>query len=85
MLPPEHKGFADKRTWYKVKWIKNLPHGKLEGKTDLVREEDFDGIKDFVVVLESVRTAKCVAGIRLGYGKTAEKKIDEWITKNAER
>lgn len=84
MLPPEHRGFVDKRTWYKVKWIKNPPSEKLEGKIDLVREEDFAEIKRFVEILESVRTEKCAAGICLGYGKTSEKEIDMWIRENAE-
>ena len=83
MLPAEHFGTVEKRRWYKVRWTRN-PAGlkDVAGRIDLVREEDFPEIKDYVEILKEVRAEKCVAGIRLGYGKTDEKEIDKWIVEN---
>ncbi|MBI2076472.1 MAG: hypothetical protein HYT72_04460 [Candidatus Aenigmarchaeota archaeon] len=81
MIPAEH--FRNvKRTWYKVKWVKSPPGQSLEGRIDIVREEDLPEIKEFVKILDEVRAEKCAAGIRLGYGKTTEEEIDRWMDKN---
>ena len=83
-LPAEHFGTTEKRRWYKVRWSRNPPGLKdVEGKIDLVREEDFFKIKDYVEVLHEFKVAKCTAGIRLAYGKTSESEIEKWIAENA--
>ena len=84
-LPAEHFGAVEKRAWYKVKWMKNLPGQSVEGRIDLVREEDLPAIKAFVEIIQEIKAEKCVAGIRLDYGKTSEEEIDGWIGKNAKR
>jgi len=83
MLPAEHFGTVEKRRWYKVRWTRN-PAGlkDVAGKIDLVREEDFSEIKDYVEVLQELEVAKCTAGIRLGYGKTSGSEIEKWIDEN---
>lgn len=83
MLPPEHFGTVEKRRWFKVRWLRNPPDLSVEGKTDLVREEDLPDVKEFVEIIKEVKTEKCVAGIRLGYGKTSESEIERWIKENA--
>jgi len=83
MLPPEHFGTAEKRKWYKVRWVRSPPGMDVEGKIDLVREEDLPEMKEFVEILREIKAEKCVAGIRLGFGKTDENEIDKWIAENA--
>ena len=86
-LPAEHKGFAEKRVWYKIKWIKNpkpeKPEWKhVEGKIDLMPEEDLEKFKGFIEILQTFKSPKCNPGIRLSYGHTSEKEIEEWIKNN---
>jgi hypothetical protein len=90
MLPPEHFVSMKLRRWYKVRWLRN-PHpedtawSEIEGKTDLVREEDFASIKGFVKVVDEFLIQGCISGIRLGYGKTSEEEIERWINENARK
>lgn len=87
MLPAEHKGNTEFRKWYKVKWLSNPYPGDakwngIEGKADLVMDEDFVRFKDHVEILESARVKKCTTGLAIGFGKLAEGKIDEWMKAN---
>ena len=87
MLPPEHKGHIETRMWYKIIW-KDNPHPELSqwngtaGKIDLMMDEDLARYKDFVDVLESVRTDTCVTGLSLRFGQLTEAQVDDWIKKN---
>lgn len=82
-LPAEHFGTVEKRKWYKVRWVKDPSGLSAKGKTDLVREEDFSEVKEYVEVVQEITAAKCTAGIRLGYGRTSEAEIEKWIKENA--
>ncbi len=80
----------EKRAWYKVKWVENPEPGNpkwdnIIGKTDLLPEESFEKYRQFVEVLLSVAVDKCKPGPALGFGKTAEEKIDKWIKENCEK
>ncbi len=86
MMPAEHKPQA-RRAWYKVKWIKNPdPHKKewtgIEGKMDLIMQEDYAEFKPFVEVLGTLSAPMCTTGPGLRFGKTSEDSINEWIKKN---
>jgi len=86
MFPVKHKGFTEKRKWYKVRWIKQPPGEArhLTGKTDLLMDIQYEEYKDYVEVLREVRVPKCSAGLPLGFGKHSEAVIDKWIEENAE-
>jgi len=87
MLPPEHKSFIEKRTWYKVRWVAN-PHPNdakwkdITGKTDLMMDEDLKNYKDFIKILDSVKTEKCETGLSIKFGITNESDIDKWIKRH---
>ncbi len=86
-FPAEHKGFVEKRKWYKVRWLKN-PHPDnpgwkgIEGKADMMMEEDYDNFKQFVDVLDTIVTAKCNTAPGLRFGATPEEVIDKWVAEN---
>lgn len=84
MFPAEHKGFVEKRKWYKVRWIKQPPGeaNHLIGKTDLLMDIQYEEYKDYVEVLSEMHVPKCNAGLPLGFGKHSEAAIDKWIEEN---
>ena len=87
MLPAEHKGHVETRLWYKVKWTRNpYPERQewrdIEGKTDLMMDEDLERFRNFVEVVETVSVEKCTTGLSLAFGRLDEKRIDEWIARN---
>lgn len=87
MLPAEHKGHIETRMWYKVRW-KDNPHPEIDswngiiGKTDLMMDEDLERFRNFVDIIEPVRTETCVTGLALRFGQLTEDRIDDWIRKN---
>lgn len=87
MLPPEHMGHTKTRGWYKVRWTKN-PYPErdewkgVEGKTDLVMDEDLERYKDFIEIIEAVRADTCVTGLSLRFGAVTEQQVDDWIRMN---
>ncbi|MBI2138685.1 hypothetical protein HYU13_03795 [Candidatus Woesearchaeota archaeon] len=82
MAIPEHMGFVQKRTWHKIKWLKNPAKMRVEGKFDIFDDEDLAKYKDFVEVIETFRTDMCATGVGYDFGKTDEGKIDAWIREN---
>jgi hypothetical protein len=87
MLPAEHKGHVETRKWYKIRW-KNNPHpelsqwSRIEGKIDLIIDEDLERYRDFVDVIEAVRAETCATGLSLSFGRVTEEQVDGWIVKN---
>lgn len=87
MMPSEHRGFVEKRVWYKVKWARNPYNEKedwknIEGKFDLMTEEDLEKFKDFITIIRSAAVPKCETGLSLRFGATSEEDIDNWIKKH---
>ena len=87
MLPAEHTGRTQTRNWYKVRWLKN-PHPSerkwdgIEGRTDLMIDEDIERYKGFVDIIETVRADTCATGLSLAFGKLTERQVDDWIKRN---
>ena len=82
-FPSQHLGSVKKRTWFKVRWMRNPPGLTVEGGYDLLMEADVQKYGDFVEIVKEIKTAECTRGLRIGFGKK-EKEVDEWIEKNAE-
>ena len=77
-MQAKHKGFVEKRTWYKIKWTK----GKHEGKFDIFDDEDLKKNKDSVKIIKTFHTEKCATGVSFDFGSTPEEQIDKWIKEN---
>ncbi len=77
-----HNGFVQKRTWHKIKWLRNLPNKNYAGKFDLFTDEDLERYKEFVEVIETFKTDKCATGVSYDFGMTSKEKINEWIRSN---
>lgn len=98
MMPPEHAGHTHTRKWYKVKWVKKpsedsrpSEEGKsskedrwndIVGKTDIIMDEDFQGYKDCVEIIEELKADTCAILPTLSFGKMTENEIDNWIKQN---
>jgi len=87
MLPPEHKGFIEKRVWHKVKWAKNPYPDRtqwvgIEGKFDLMADEDLERFRDFVEIIKTIEVPKCETALGLRFGVTKEEDINNWIEKH---
>ena len=87
MMPSDHKGFTEKRRWYKIRWTKN-PHpdrkewNNIEGKTDLMMQEDYDNYKDCVEIMETVTVPMCTTAPVLRFGTITDDAINDWIKTN---
>lgn len=80
-FPAEHFGALRKRTWYKVRWLRNPPGLRLAGTFDLLLPELCRKYKEFVEILDTVQTEECAVGLPIGFGKP-EAEVDAWIQKN---
>ncbi len=77
-MQARHKGFVEKRTWHKIKWIK----GRHEGRFDIFDDEDLKKNKDSVEIIETFQTEKCATGVSYDFGRTSEDQINEWVKEN---
>lgn len=83
-MPAEHRGFVEKRAWHKIRWVKNPYPGRseweyIEGKFDLMTDEDLENFRNFVEVIKTIGVPKCETGLSLRFGATSEDEIDAWI------
>ncbi|MBI4181936.1 MAG: hypothetical protein HY520_03140 [Candidatus Aenigmarchaeota archaeon] len=80
-FPAEHFGALKKRTWYKVRWLRDPPGPPLRERFDLLPREAWERYRSSLEVQDRAEVASCEAGLPLGFGKP-EHEVDAWLRKH---